>query len=50
MAVQQGLVAAENVLRRIEGRPVQAFAPKDKGSMAGLPAVRRRWRDWEKWP
>lgn len=36
MAVQQGLLAAENVLRRIEGRPVQDFAPQDKGSMATI--------------
>lgn len=36
MAVQQGQLAASNILRRIRGKRLQDFKPRDKGSMATI--------------
>jgi NADH:ubiquinone reductase (H+-translocating) len=36
VAIQQGRVAADNVLRRFGGRPTRAFRYRDRGSMATI--------------
>lgn len=36
VAIQQGLLAARNILRELEGKPPQAFRYRDKGSMATM--------------
>src|SRR5262249_23149800 len=36
VAIQQGRHAADNVLRRLSGRPTRAFRYRDRGSMATI--------------